>query len=417
MFRSKRYEYYLHAFLCFWILHMSSGASVLSLWDASLAISALIPVVILIARRIPVDRAFVYFSILYFGISLIYLTKFGWINFTATLRIYLKILYAYSTIKIVGVGFLHFFAEIVYRLALISIPLYIIQLFLPDTMMQLNGFLEPIIPQVPKGGYEYSNSIIYTVNPWGMDRNSGFMWEPGAFASMTNVALFFTMIFYGFKINKRFIVLVLATISCFSTTGFLLLFINLIFLMINTQVKWSLVFSPLIVIAMIFVSSMDFVAGKLSDRIENSDRAIEASANYEGEGEGISVGRIGSLILDWNDLLKEPILGYGLQETERTQARYSQLVRANGFSDYMAKFGLFGIFFLFFNYNKSFGLLRSIYKVRGIFLGVLLIVSLSFSNPLLVSPVFWGFQFFWLAIGKEDMMDFAQQYNRQLQIA
>ncbi|MEM7161453.1 MAG: hypothetical protein AAF487_03335 [Bacteroidota bacterium] len=396
---------------------MSSGASVLSLWDASLAISAMIPVLIVYLRRIPLDRAFVYFTLIYAGISLIYMTKFGWLNFTATMRIFLKILYAYCTIKIVGVAFLHFFAEIVYKLALISIPLYLIQLVAPETMMALNGFLEPIIPQVPKGGYDYANSIIFTVNPWGLDRNSGFMWEPGAFASMTNVALFFTMVFYGFRINKRFIVLFLATISCFSTTGFLLLFINMIFLMVNTKPKWVLIFSPLLITGMVLVSQMEFIAGKLSDRVNNSDHAIESAENYEGEGEGISVGRIGSLILDWNDLLYEPLFGYGLQETERTQGKYSQLVRANGFSDYMVKFGMIGVFFLFYNFSRSFRLLKSIYKARGLFLGVLLIITLSFSNPLLVSPVFWGFQFLWLAIDKKDMQKFALHYDKQMNIA
>lgn len=417
MFRKTKYEYYLHFLLCFWILHLSSGASVLALWDSVLAISAMIPVAIVIFRKIPVDKAFVYFSLIYFGISVIYMTKFGWLNFTATMRIYLKILYAYCTIKIVGVAFIHFFAEIVYKLALISLPLFVFQLIAPDTMMSLNGFLEPIIPQVPKGGYDYANSIVFTVNPWGLDRNSGFMWEPGAFSSMTNVALFLTMIFYGFKINRRFIVLFIATISCFSTTGFILLFINIIFLMINTKPKWTLIFSPLLITAMLYISSMDFIAGKLLDRINNTEHAIESAENYDGEGDGISVGRIASFVLDWNDLLKEPILGYGLQETERTQGKYSQLVRANGFSDYMVKFGLIGVFFLFYNFTRSFRLLKSVYKSKGIFLGVILVVTLSFSNPLLVSPIFWGLQFFWLAIDKNDMIAFAINYETKLKLA
>jgi len=396
---------------------MSSGASVLSLWDSVLAISAIIPLGIVIFKKIKIDKAFVYFSVIYFGISVIYLTKFGWLNFTATMRIYLKILYAYCTIKIVGVAFIHFFAEIVYKLALISIPLYLLQLIAPDTMMSLNGFMEPIIPQVPKGGYDYSNSILFTVNPWGLDRNSGFMWEPGAFASMTNVALFLTMIFYGFRINKRFIVLLIATITCFSTTGFLLLFINIIFLLINTKPKWVVLFSPLVLVTALYVGSMDFIAGKVNDRIKNADHALESAENYEGESEGISIGRVASFRIDWADLMSEPFLGYGLQETERTQGRYSQLVRANGFSDYMVKFGLIGIFFLFYNYIRSFKLLKSIYRSRGIFLGVMIVITLSLSNPLLVSPIFFGLQFFWLAIDKKDMLAFARNYETKLKLA
>ena len=65
-----------------------------------------------------------------------------------------------------------------------------------------------------------------------------------------------------------------------------------------------------------------------------------------------SLGRFGSLMVDYNDFKEHPLLGYGMQRKDgniqlRTQSIYSdtKLVRVNGFSDRLVSFGIVGMFF------------------------------------------------------------------------
>ena len=388
----------LHWIMMFVLIHMSSGASTIALSDLALAIFSVATLVLFLMRKLRFDKPFLVFTWIYIVILAFYFMNFGWVNFTASIRIYLKIIYAYATIKIVGYYFFQYFSDIVAKLAMISLPLFLIQYFLPDQMMAWNGFLEFIIPQVPKGGYEYANSLVFTVNPWGLERNSGFMWEPGAFAAMLSVAMFINLIVHRSKLNRDLLIMLIAMFTTFSTTGYLLIMLLGLFYLLNKPTTHIAIGTPILIILAIAVYSHPEVSEKIANRISNSGHSIESAENYEGESNGISVGRFGSLLLDMDDLQKQPILGFGLQATERISGRYADLVRANGFSDYLVKFGILGMVFLIFALSKSFSILRAEFGGRAYILGTLIILTLSFSNPLLVSPLFFGFQFYYMAI-------------------
>tara|TARA_B100001057_G_C22331906_1_gene749858 strand:- start:76 stop:522 length:447 start_codon:yes stop_codon:yes gene_type:complete len=80
------------------------------------------------------------------------------------------------------------------------------------------------------------------------------------------------------------------------------------------------------------------------------------------EVDQISLGRISSFIVDYNDFLKKPIIGFGYQRSERTQNPYVKLTRVNGFSDILATYGLVGIFFMIISYFLLFHKLLSFYN-------------------------------------------------------
>ena len=104
------------------------------------------------------------------------------------------------------------------------------------------------------------------------------------------------------------------------------------------------------------------------------------------ESDVYSLGRIGSLIVDFNDFLKKPIFGYGFTRENRTQSAYVKLVRVNGFSDLLAVYGL-GIFLFFYRYYVFLKLLNTKkYK----FLSILLIsiICIYFASTLTGHP-FW----------------------------
>ena len=385
--------------LVFILIHMSSGASVISLSDAALAFFSILTLALAYVKKVNIDKHFYAFSFVYVSLAFFYMMQFGWLNFTATARIYLKILYAYFTIKLVGWRFLNICEDILGKLAAISLPLFAIQLVAPDFMMWFNGLSEVIIPQVPKGpGVDYANSIVFTVNPWGLERNSGFMWEPGAFAGMCSVGIFLNLIIYKFKVNWKLVCLTLGCITAFSTTGYLLIMLVGAFWLMNQKLKTVMISVPVMTLLAIWVFTLPDVRDKVIERYENRNKTIDNQDSYADDREGISVGRFGSFILDWNDMKNYPIIGYGLQQSERTTGRYVDLVRANGFSDFMVKFGLLGLAFLFWSLTQSFYRFGKIYGAKGLWMGTVLIVALSFSNPVLVKPFFFALMFYCIGI-------------------
>jgi hypothetical protein len=377
---------------------MSSAASVIALSDIALGLFSVATIILFTLGRYRFDRVFLVFTWAYLLISIGYFMKFGWINFTASARIYLKVLYAYMTIKIIGNYFFHYFIDVVAKLALISLPLFAIQYFLPDQMMHWNGFMEPIVPQVFKGGADYSNSFLFTVNPWALDRNSGFMWEPGAFAAVLSVAMFLNLVVNQGKVNIMLLVMLVASISTFSTTGIILLFLVVLFYLLNQRTSVIAVGTPITIVLAAIIFMQPDVSGKILDRMENTEHSIQSAEDYEGDANGISVGRFGSWNLDMEDFAKHPFIGFGLQQTERINSRYTDLVRANGFSDFIVKFGILGLLFLTFSLTTSFRRLQQIHGGRAYAVGTLIVLTLAFSNPVLVTPLFFAFQFYYMAI-------------------
>lgn len=413
----KKWDDIWRVLLVFVLVHMSSGASVIALSNAALALVSVGTMALAYFRNVRIDKGFYFFIYVWISLSFFYMMQFGWLNFTATIRIFLKITYVYLTMKIMGVQFFHLLEKVITTLALISLPLFIIQRISPDLMMSVNGFMEFIIPQVNKGpGVDYSNSFIFTVNPWGLERNSGFMWEPGAFSAVLSLGMALHLIQSRFKITTKFVFLIIVMATTESTTGYLLLAVVMLFWLVNQKLALSIGILPVFVLGGMMLFSSPEVSDKIAERFENRNKTIDNQDNYTGKSDGISVGRFGSFILDWDDVKKYPLIGYGLQQAERTTGKYVALVRANGLSDYMAQYGALGIFFLLTSLTVSFTRFGRAYGGRGFWLMTVMVLVLSFSNPVLSSPLFFGFQFYFIAMNKKKLTAYANTSNSHTHI-
>ena len=398
----KKYHSLITVILCFGLLHMSSNASTIALSDWVLLAFGLFSALLFRIRKMKADKFFFLFTLFYIGLSFLYVFKFGWLNFTATARVYLKIMLAYTAIKVVGQDFLKVTESIIYKLSFISLPLYILQLIIPETFTEVNGFLEFLIPPVDKGGARYTNSIIFSVNPWGMDRNSGFMWEPGGFAAILAIGIYLNLIFNRFRFNKRFVVMSIAMFSTFSTAGYILYVVLLAFYLYNTSIRYFIITTPVAIICAYFLFNSSIVRGKIEERFQNRNKTINNLEVYSKERNAISLGRFGSLIVDINDFANHPVIGFGLQADERTNNQYIDMVRVNGFSDYLVKFGIIGTMLMIFNLAKMESVLKRSYYFRGFFVLPAIVLILSFSNPLLITPLFFGFQIAGWILAKKD---------------
>ena len=309
-------------------------------------------------------------------------------------------MYGYLTIKIVGPYFFNYFEDVVYKLSIISLPLFIIQYFMPLEMYKWNSFLEPVVSApIFMDMKASSNSILFTVNASAFNRNAGFMWEPGGFGAILSLAMAFNLILNQFNIlNRRFILLFICLITTYSTTAYInMLFIGLFFL-VNSNKKYHFLLIPALISLSFLVYNLNNGYNKVDEAFTLRNEHIQYDYLYAKNLDFISIGRFGSFIVDFNDVQKKPFLGYGLQFTERTQSQFISIVRANGLSDYMATFGFIGILFLIINLKKTINSLKSIIPFKGAWILVFSILLSSFSNPVLLLPLFLSFQSYHVAV-------------------
>ena len=388
------------------LLFKSSQASVLAFSPITTILFLIIVLVIFKNRKLKVDRLFINFSIIYFITLIVYFASFGWFDFTLSIYIYLKFLYAYLSIKIVGFSFFKNFQKIVYYGALISIPLFIIQLLFFDLLFDIVGIFQNNISFLSYRNNRFANIFFFSIEGYGAKlRNSGFMWEPKGYANILILAIIFNLIQNKFKLlNKRILVYLIALLTTFSTTGYLIFFTVLpLFFVVNKSIGVKM-FSLIIIITGIFyISKLDFMFEKIkyeSTLFNHHEKLLNQRKSYEGGS--ISLGRIGSLVVDFNDFIKRPIFGYGYQRSERTQSEYVKLVRVNGFSDILATYGSVGIMFLLYSYNLLFKKLLRLYNLKGAYILLLSIFIIYFASAV-TSHVFWmSLLFLHLVIPKKN---------------
>lgn len=392
--KREKIDYFLFI-MAFLITAMANAVTISNI---TLVLAAAITLYFFLKRGYKFDKAFIYFSVIFLGIVGIYLIKFGYIN-PRTGREYIKFLYGYILIKMLWRNFIPYFTKTVYILALISLPLYLLQLYNYDLMKSIIGVLEHHIPLMDMREDWYENLFVFTLNDNGMLRNSGFAWEPKGFGTFLDLAVFFRLIENRFKlIDRRIIVYVIALITTFSTASLSILFFTAIpFYLHNTKVSYKIIAGVIVVpIIIITFFNAKFLKDKILNEYNTRSEYVAFVTDTRTDIKSRSLGRFGSLIIDFMDVKKEPLLGYGNQKFKRTQFSVSgvKLVRVNGLSDYMAKYGLIGSIFLLVVLSKSFKRFSNLYRFKGsiwILLGVLLI---NFASALFFSPLYMMLIFF-----------------------
>jgi len=176
-------------------------------------------------------------------------------------------------------------------------------------------------------------------------RNSGMFWEPGAFQGyLMMVPLLFidNLAVLWRRYRKHCLVLLAALLSTFSTTGYIAFaVIMLYYVAIKLRNKFArILLVPVLLMALLYAyTSLDFLGEKIDKQIERA-----TSGN-------VTVDRLGSAILDWHYIKKNPITGNGLADITRYEDHlmYKELIGgfSNGFTDVVAKFGIIFIIVYF----------------------------------------------------------------------
>lgn len=358
----------------------------------------LLTMLIFFKRKEKIDRAFIYFTIAYFLILIIYVAKFEYIDLRG-FREYIKFIYAYMFIKLVYKDFFKIYTNIIYKLALISLPLYIFQLIDYEAMKAFIGIIEHNISFLDYREDWYENLFFFTLNDNGMYRNSGFAWEPKGFGTFLTLAFLFQLMLNNFKFfDKKNIVYLLAIITTFSTSTYSILLLGVIpFYLYNRGTSFKIMASFLVVpIVFTIFTQVDFMEKKILNEYNTRDKYTNYVNDRNYDGVSRSLGRFGSLIMDYRDFIKEPLVGYGLYSDKRTMYSVGgvKLVRVNGFSDFLAKFGLIGIVFLIISFFRSFKKVAFQFKFKGYFIIPISILITSFGSAILLKPLYLGLLFY-----------------------
>jgi len=371
---------------------IAGDANAITISNITMVVIMLLILTLFIKRREKIDKTFIYFTLAYFIMYSIHIIKFGYIDLRE-FRDYLKIFYGYMFIKLVYKDFFKYYVDIVYKLALISLPLYAMQLLDYDLMKSIIGIIEHNISFLDYREDWYENLFFFTLNDNGMYRNSGFAWEPKGFGTFLTLAFLFNLFLNRFKLfDRKNIIFLIAIITTLSTSTYSIFLLTVLpFYLYNKNVSYKIIAS-IIVFPIIFVVfiQLDFMEKKIIKEYKTTDEYVNFQYDRSYKGVSRSLGRFGSMALDFHDVKKEPILGYGSYSDKRTMYSLGgvKLVRVSGLSDWMAKFGFLGLFIMIWLYFKSFKRISKQFKFKGYFFISLSVLATSFASAILLTPMY-----------------------------
>lgn len=238
-------------------------------------------------------------------------------------------------------------------------------------------------------------------------RNAGCSWEPGRFAIMLVLAILVNLARKGitFQNNKNIIILLLALVSTFSTTGYsITILLYSIFWFDKLELKKILTFFIIVLPFTIFLFSLDFMGAKIQDRAKFGERAKERmiQINYYEETRGneyiASLDRFESANFEWMNFLQDPLLGYGrnLEHSWFRSNISANMVLTGGFVKIFSQYGIFvGLFLYVLLFYSSFKAGLTYLNHHRLALATVLLVS-SISYPIFSIPVYTSFWFYGL---------------------
>lgn len=313
--------------------------------------------------------AFAVFFLLYLIIALFN----GYFNYYLFLGSFTRFSIAIIIINALSVRFLEKLENLVFLLTVISIPLYIVSVISPDIF----DYFEPITYLAGKRDAYARNLIIYNYNFWGVDRNSGFMGEPARFAGIIAWALIVSFYKYGTKFNSRNIIYFIALLTTISIGAYIYLILFLLLILIQKNVLHGIFYMLVILITVWGLSKVPFV----QDRYEYIKWKISAYEESQEEGaENVDerrVSRNAGLILDMKYIAQSP-LGFG---EYRDNTNFKNMAKSpNGFSRYVIRWGIIGLFFLIIGVKKTIKQLKFYYKTWVKYPIILLLIFLATLN-------------------------------------
>jgi hypothetical protein len=394
MDKVKAREFTCYAMIFFNIL-LCSGADPLTYDKTVLTVGWLLFTGLYFYLENLIKPSFLILSGFFVLLSGIYFISNGAYNQVTYIGFFMKIYLAYFCRDLSKENFSYYFVNYVFIVTCLGLPCFFIQLLNFDFAYQIFNLF----------GNDYGNEIrhstmFFTILPIHETRNSGFMWEPGAFAAVVTLCLFINIFKHGEKLSSwRNLIFILAILTTKSTMGYMSLLVPASLLMWEAMSKnetlkrLAIVVVPtLLLVFYVVFSNVDFLHKKMVAELEGVDEEMALIEQGNRDNFIVAATRTTSVLLDMRTIVQYPILGLGidmLSTGEDKQATSSMTERACGLTAILMRFGaLGGLFYVIFFYRKAF-FEQTIHRVAWVFL----LCFILFSNELSESSLLHLFIF------------------------
>lgn len=258
----------------------------------------------------------------------------------------LRYLTAYFFLKYVITNFFSFYDRLIYTLALISIPFWLVQLFDVSFFHDYLGFMNLDGDGDQRNRWHF---LLYTAYPsWVNDgalRNSGFTSEPSFFGFLLLLWICLRLMRNRIKMDREIWIVMSVGLTTLSTTYFISLVMVFMFIVLNNR---KVIYKILSVLGgIVFLYSfyvLPFGMQKI-DMIWNNAKEKELS-DYDYLSKGENISRVPNMLIAKDNIVKWP-LGHGLNENGLLKTRSGVTIKGSGsFTNNCIYWGV--SFFIFF---------------------------------------------------------------------
>lgn len=255
----------------------------------------------------------------------------------------IRIVSAFFLVQIYKDYFWDYFLKVTQVLVAISLPMYVIQLVMPQVLRVFQPITDALMIRI-SGSHQYA--VVWRYNQWYAEastRNSGFMWEPSAFAAVMVWALLARLIKDNFVFTKWTYIIIIAFITTFSTGGYIGLSLLLLASMLHTKAGKMKYLGMVVLVLGLLI--WDSYSGIVSTNYESSVKKIGMEETHiynatSGLAEAGNISRVAAYARGFQVIAKSPF-GYGLPSNtdEYGVLGYSP----NAFMNHFIRWGILGI--------------------------------------------------------------------------
>lgn len=369
----------IQSFLIYLVLFYISGATVLA---SKFFIAPLTAVLIFInikkLNKIIPQIVFIFIIWFLLNVSAINFLDSSFV-FKRIFSVFITVLlFPYLVLDYIGNNFWTSFEEKIYFLTKLSLPIYSIYFVFPKLFDWVGHYFKLIT--LINYDSSYWSSMIYTHAPFGsmFYRNSGFMWEPGAFAMIILLGLSIYWLKNGAGINMHSVIYLVALITTQSTSGYLAVFV----MIIGFNIKELKLKNIIIVIALLYILYFIFIRLPfLGAEIEYYINSFVNDAQSYNDAVGaIKVNRFSIVKYTFEKMLVYPY-GYGVI-SEKDYKLGSSVVGVNGLTGIISMWGFFLgpiIIWRVYVFFSKMNIIKLPFK--GVILIFFSFLMMMFSNP------------------------------------
>lgn len=281
--------------------------------------------------------------------------------------------------------FLYYFEKMLVMFCCLSIVVWLCANLIGQPFVLLMRAISVIKPSPPTETYSFLFGLGSQIE-MGIRRNLGFTWEPGRFACWILLGMYFNLVRNKFNIrNKHFCILFFSLLTTLSTTGYSLLVVLILFVLMNKKSKLSKV---IIVLCVVLVFPTVWGLSIMSDKIEgllDLDAGL-GSIEYHSVKDGMAIvcpQRFTGIYVSFMNFVNDIFLGFNQLSNSYVSAvlyKHSVIVApSEGIIGILAKYGIFYGAFFYYWLIKSSSYLSSSLGYKGKLMFFLLFMGISFS--------------------------------------